>query len=105
MVAHNLQDEEPPQDRFHRPAFQQAFRNAKALIGNLATVLRTNTADFEPDSVISQLRQEADTLANFRSPPTRVVGLVGDSGVGKESGTFVGELADMDATSQAKAVC
>jgi len=83
LVPHSVQDEEPPQDRFHRPAFQQAFRNAKALMRNLAAVLRTNTANFEPDSTIIRLRGEADTLANFQCPPTRVVGLVGDSGVGK----------------------
>lgn len=74
-------------------------------MGNLATVLRTNTADFEPDTTIIQLRREADTLASFQCPPTRVVGLVGDSGVGKDRGTFVREIADVDATPQGKAVC
>ncbi|KAK0742907.1 hypothetical protein B0T18DRAFT_489791 [Schizothecium vesticola] len=85
LQPHNVRDEEPPQDRFHEPAFQQAFRNAKALMGGLAAVLGSSALHLEPDSAMSNLRQTAQDLAAFQCPPTRVVGLVGDSGVGKSS--------------------
>lgn len=82
---HNVREEKPPQDRFHEPAFQQAFRNAKALMGSLAGVLGSSSRHLEPDSAIQHLRQTAQNLATFQCPPTRVVGLVGDAGVGKSS--------------------
>lgn len=82
LIPHDVRDEEPPQDRFHDPAFQQAFRNAKAIVGSLAGVLGSSTLQLEPDSTIVQLTQTARRLADFQCPPTRVVGLVGDSGVG-----------------------
>lgn len=82
LLPHNVRDEEPPQDRFHEPAFQQAFRNAKALMGGLAAVLESSALHLEPDSAMRNLRQTAQDLATFQCPPTRVVGLVGDSGVG-----------------------
>ncbi|KAK3331432.1 hypothetical protein B0H66DRAFT_546532 [Apodospora peruviana] len=84
-LRHNVRDEEPPQDRFHEPAFQQAFHNAKALMGDLARVLESSSLHLGPDSTMRSLRQTAQELATFRCPPTRVVGLVGDSGVGKSS--------------------
>ncbi|KAK5663817.1 hypothetical protein OQA88_20 [Cercophora sp. LCS_1] len=85
LLPHNVRDEELPHDRFHEPAFQQAFCDAKALMGGLAGVLASSTLHVEPDSTIHNLRQEAQTLATFHCSPTRVVGLVGDSGVGKSS--------------------
>ena len=82
LLPHNVRDEEPPQDRFHEPTFQQAFCNAKALMGSLVEALGSSTLHFEPDSTIRNLRQTAQDLATIQCSPTRVVGLVGDSGVG-----------------------
>ncbi|KAK3937803.1 nuclear GTPase SLIP-GC [Diplogelasinospora grovesii] len=80
-------DEDPPRDRFHDPAFQQAFDNAKSLMSDLAGVLGSSNLrlHLQPDSAIHDLRERADKLAKFQCAPTRIVGLVGDSGVGKSS--------------------
>jgi len=81
-ARHNVADEEPPEDRFHQPEFQRAFGEARTLMGNLARVLGSSAVHIEPDSTIQSLRRKADDLAAFQCPPTRTVGLVGDSGVG-----------------------
>lgn len=82
---YDVADEEPPQDRFHDPAFQQAFADARSLMAQLADVLGSGTLHLEPDSVMRGLREKAGGLARFQCPPTRTVGLVGDSGVGMGS--------------------
>ncbi|KAK0644136.1 hypothetical protein B0T16DRAFT_438330 [Cercophora newfieldiana] len=83
--AHAVTDEEPPEDKFNAPEFQQALIDSRALIGGLASVLASSAIHVEPDSTIQGLRRKADELAKFECPPTRTVGLVGDSGVGKSS--------------------
>lgn len=83
MTRHEVKDEEPPADRFHEAAFQKAFGDAKALMAGLAGVLGSGALHLEPDSVIKGLRERAGRLARFECPADRVVGLVGDSGVGK----------------------
>lgn len=77
-----MRDEAPPQDRFHDPEFQQALAHAKSLMARLAGALGSSTLHLEPDSTMKTLRDRGDELARFRSPPTRTVGLVGDSGAG-----------------------
>ncbi|KAK4119755.1 P-loop containing nucleoside triphosphate hydrolase protein, partial [Parathielavia appendiculata] len=82
---YNVRDEAPPQDRFHEPAFQQGFVEAQSLMGRLARVLGSSALHLNPDSTMKALRDKADELAKFRCPQSRIVGLVGDSGVGKSS--------------------
>lgn len=81
---HNvLEDEELPQDAFHSPSFQKAFRDAKQLMANVERVLGSSYLHNEPGSTIGRLHSEAGELARFEFPSTRTVGFVGDSGVGK----------------------
>jgi hypothetical protein len=82
LVPHNVRDEELPPDRFHDPAVQQAFRDARVLMSGLTDVLGTSSLHIDPDSTIRRLHQQADNLARFQCPSTRTVGFVGDSGVG-----------------------
>jgi len=82
QTPHDIRDEEPPVDRFHDPAFQTAFNEARELVGSLTRVLGSSDVHLEPDSTMKGLHQTARRLAEFQCPPTRVVGLVGDSGVG-----------------------
>jgi hypothetical protein len=82
---YDVRDEAPPQDRFHEPAFQQGLAEAQSRMAGLAAVLGSGTQNLEPDSSMRALRNRADELANFQCLPTRIVGLVGDSGVGMNS--------------------
>jgi hypothetical protein len=82
-TVHNVQDEEPPENRFHDTAIQQAFSDAKNLMGSLTSVLGSGSLHTEPDSAMRRLHERAKNLSRFQCPPTRTVGFVGDSGVGK----------------------
>jgi hypothetical protein len=82
---HDIKNEKPPNDRFHNPTFQGAFREAKALMAGFRDTLGSNSLHYEPDSVMQRLHQQAAKLAHFECPSTRTVGFVGDSGVGKSS--------------------
>lgn len=80
---HDVADEEPPRDDFYNPTFQQAYGDARALMANLSGVLKSGAGSHDRDSAIQRLTDEAAELALFQCPTTRVVGFVGDSGVGK----------------------
>ena len=82
-ARHDVADEEPPHDRFHEPAFQQAFSDAKRLMSELTNVLSSSTIHNDPDSTMRRLHEETDGLGRFHCPSSRTVAFVGDSGVGK----------------------
>ncbi|KAJ3532728.1 hypothetical protein NM208_g8311 [Fusarium decemcellulare] len=84
-LPHDVLEEELPQDAFHAPEFQQAFRDAKQLMSTVEGVLGSSRLHNDPDSTMSRLFQEARRLSQFEYPSTRTVGFVGDSGVGKSS--------------------
>ncbi|KAL8387202.1 hypothetical protein RB599_002409 [Gaeumannomyces hyphopodioides] len=83
LARHELADEEPPEEPFHRPAFQRALADTKDIVTALATVLSENTHG--DASLINGLREEAARLSRFELPATRKLGLVGGSGDGKSS--------------------
>jgi hypothetical protein len=85
LVVHDVASEEPPDDPFNQPDFQKGFTDAKAAIGNLAGVLSSGSLHNQPDSKIRRLHAQAVELSAFQCPPTRTVGFVGNSGVGKSS--------------------
>ena len=85
---HIVSEEEMPKDAFHTQAFQQAFKDAKQLMSNLESVLRSSSIHKEPDSTIGRLHEESVALAAFQYPASRIVGFVGESGVGKQYPSF-----------------
>jgi hypothetical protein len=82
ITPHDVQDEDPPQDRFHEPNFQQAFGDAKRLMSEIASVLGSSSLLIDPDSTVQRLHREAGDLGRFQCVSSRTVGFVGDSGVG-----------------------
>ncbi|KAF4487271.1 Nuclear GTPase SLIP-GC [Colletotrichum fructicola Nara gc5] len=54
-------------------------------MSRLARVLGSSPLHIDPDSAIKRLHKRARDLSRFQCPPTRTVGFVGDSGVGKSS--------------------
>ncbi|RYC53741.1 hypothetical protein CHU98_g12467 [Xylaria longipes] len=85
LEKHDVGDEAPPNDRFNLPAVQNALRATKDLMSELVDVLGSSAVHNEPDSVMKRLHRQAEDLTEFKCPSTRVVGFVGDSGVGKSS--------------------
>ncbi|KAK7995518.1 hypothetical protein PG990_014291 [Apiospora arundinis] len=82
---YDVRDEKAPNDRFNEPTFQSAFRDARRLMSDLQDTLASSSLHIEPDSAMKRLHHEAQRLSNFHCPPSRTVGFVGDSGVGKSS--------------------
>ena len=82
-VPHSVQDEEPPQSRFHDPAVQQAYAGVKNIMERLTVVLASSSLHSEPDSAMRRLHQQSEKLGRFQCASTRTVGFVGDSGVGE----------------------
>ncbi|KAL5613158.1 hypothetical protein FOVSG1_002221 [Fusarium oxysporum f. sp. vasinfectum] len=85
VEQHDVADEELPDDAFHSPEFQGAFRDAKQLMSNVQSVLGSSNIHEGSESTMRKLHEEAGKLAAFEYPATRTVGFVGDSGVGKSS--------------------
>ncbi|KAF5644498.1 hypothetical protein F52700_2498 [Fusarium sp. NRRL 52700] len=85
VQQHDVADEELPDDAFHSPEFQAAFRNAKQLMSSIQSVLGSSNVHEASESTMRKLHEEAGKLAAFEYPATRTVGFVGDSGVGKSS--------------------
>lgn len=81
-ILYDVRDEEGPQDRFHDPALQQAIRDTKKCMLDLADVLGSSPLHADPDSAIQRFHREVRDAANFQCPSSRTVGFVGDSGVG-----------------------
>ncbi|KAB5551088.1 hypothetical protein GE09DRAFT_1174162 [Coniochaeta sp. 2T2.1] len=98
---HEVSDEEPPENRFHQPEFQNAFCETKQLIVGLSNVLASNQLHSEPDTTMRRLYDEASELGAFSCPDTRTVGFVGDSGVGKSS--LINSLLDIKGLARASA--
>jgi hypothetical protein len=80
---HEVQDEAPPEDRYHAREFQQALAEAQDSMAQLRDVLATHSLHHEPDTVMQRLFRDAQTLCSFQRPSTRTVGFVGDSGAGR----------------------
>ncbi|KAF2108978.1 hypothetical protein BDV96DRAFT_652220 [Lophiotrema nucula] len=82
---HNIENEEPPQSLFHAREIQNALANARQLTGMMVNALSRSNLHQEQCSNIHNLYQQAIRLRDFQLPSSRIVGLVGDSGVGKSS--------------------
>ncbi|KLO81585.1 Uncharacterized protein Y057_7563 [Fusarium fujikuroi] len=81
VQQHDVADEELPDDAFHSPEFQGAFRDAKQLMSNIQSVLGSSNVHEGSESTMRKLHEDAGKLAAFEYPATRTVGFVGDSGV------------------------
>ncbi|KAI6777846.1 uncharacterized protein J7T54_000555 [Emericellopsis cladophorae] len=83
-VRHEVSDEELP-GAAHSAEFRHAFQISKRLMADMENILRGSALHAEEESTIHGLHAEAVKLAEFQYPSTRIVGFVGDSGVGKSS--------------------
>jgi ABC-type multidrug transport system fused ATPase/permease subunit len=80
--THRVEDEEPPA---HLTQVEQHLSDVRTQILSMAQVLSSSELHLESGSTIQGLHQQALDLAALRLPSSRIVGLIGDSGVGKSS--------------------
>jgi hypothetical protein len=100
-IIHQIEDEDPPQALARERAAQEGLTNARRITARLAGALASSALHHERESNIHSLYQEAINLSEFQVPPSRTVGLVGDSGAGKSS--LINSL--LDKKDLARAVC
>ncbi|KAM5378181.1 hypothetical protein ACJA88_005915 [Fusarium oxysporum] len=74
VEQHDVADEELPDDAFHSPEFQGAFRDAKQLMSNIQSVLGSSNIHEAHESTMGKLHEDAGRLAAFEYPATRTVG-------------------------------
>jgi ABC-type glutathione transport system ATPase component len=82
---HQVESEDPPENFAHMTEVQDALDNARTLSRTMASVLSSSNLHHENGSSIQKLHQQATRLIDYQLPSSRIVGLVGDSGVGKSS--------------------
>lgn len=83
--AHRVEDEEPPESLFYETRVQEALKNARKVTGIVARALARSNMHRERGSSVQAIYQQAARLSKFEPSSCRIVGLVGDSGVGKSS--------------------
>ena len=100
-IIHRVEDEDPPQALSRERKVREALTNAKGVTTRLARTLSSSALHHEQGSNIQSLHQQAIKLSEFQVPSSRIVGLVGDSGVGKSS--LINSL--LDKKNLARSVC
>lgn len=85
QVVHQVENEDPPSSLFYQRDIQGALTTAKDLVARMVRTLSASALNQESGSTIQRLHQQASLLSAFQLPASRIVGLVGDSGVGKSS--------------------
>ncbi|KAF2710421.1 hypothetical protein K504DRAFT_405554 [Pleomassaria siparia CBS 279.74] len=98
-TTHQVEDETPPQALVRERELQAALRNARSVTTRMAEILSSSRLHEERDSSIGSLHQQAINLSKFQPPSLRIVGLVGDSGVGKSS--LINSLLDKQGLARA----
>lgn len=82
---HQIDSERPPETFRRMVEVQKALADARNLTRRLTTVLSSSPLHHKDGSSIQNLHRQATKLENFQLPSARIVGLVGDSSVGKSS--------------------
>jgi hypothetical protein len=78
-----LPAETPPEAPIYDTRVQAAVQNIKHQLRELDATLRKCALASDPAAVLKRLADQTKTLSEFEYPKTRVVGLVGESGVGQ----------------------
>ncbi|KAF1845874.1 uncharacterized protein K460DRAFT_366720 [Cucurbitaria berberidis CBS 394.84] len=93
-IPYRVEDEEPPPTHFQQQAVQQACNNAKDDMTRMALALASADLHHDQGSTIHKLHQKAVTMSTFQPPDSRIIGFVGDAGVGKSS--LINSLLDRE---------
>lgn len=72
-------------ETFYNAHFQSAFKSSKAIASHLETALASGGLHTDDSSTTYALYRQARELSNHRGPRHWKIGLVGDSGNGKDS--------------------
>ncbi|KAJ5021270.1 Dynamin family-domain-containing protein [Bipolaris maydis] len=82
---YQVECEEPPSNPFYHYEFQKALSGVMSCISNMNKVLSSTSIHQEVGSAVHSLQQQAMNLGRQELPSSRIVGMIGDSAVGKSS--------------------
>lgn len=82
---HSVDNEEPPIALFYQPEVQKALSTSQESVARVLNVLSSSNLHTEDSSTIQSLYHKSLELALLPNLLPRIVGLIGDSGVGKSS--------------------
>lgn len=83
--TYQVECEEPPSNPFYHTKFQKALSGAMSCITDMNKVLSSTSLHQEAGSTVHSLQQQAVDLGRQELPSLRIVGMIGDSAVGKSS--------------------
>jgi hypothetical protein len=83
------QDEEEPAQPFFDEQFKLALKGGVSLAGEIADTLARSELVADTSSHLHLLWKSATALRSYKSPITRVIGIVGDSGEGSSHHKFI----------------
>jgi hypothetical protein len=83
--SHKVEDEEPPQVLFYEREVPAILTTVRNITARLAQFLSISDLHQDQNSRIQNAYQTAIRLSTFQPSSVRIVGFVGDSGVGKSS--------------------
>jgi hypothetical protein len=83
-LEYNLRTENLPDVPIYDARLQNALRETKEQLRKLHEVMDFGPGIANPAPNLATLAQQTDRLSEFEYPQFRTIGLVGDSGVGKE---------------------
>ncbi|PKX96934.1 uncharacterized protein P174DRAFT_438736 [Aspergillus novofumigatus IBT 16806] len=82
---YNIRQEELPQVPIYDIRLQNALRNVRGELADLAQVMSRRDLAQDPTTAFHQLYKQTLEASRFTYPATRTVGFIGDSGMGKSS--------------------
>jgi hypothetical protein len=82
-LLYNVASERRPDERIFSQAFQSALEETKGELRELSLAIWGCTAAHQAGTGLYALRQQGQSLSEFEPMRTRTVGLVGDSGAGR----------------------
>ncbi|KAJ5100706.1 hypothetical protein N7456_006758 [Penicillium angulare] len=90
--SYSVRQESLPKAPVYDQGLQRGLAEVKNSLRNIASIMGDSDLAHDSDSHFNTLYHETKSLSNFRYPETRIVGFIGDSGVGKSS--LVNSLLD-----------
>ncbi|EAW18094.1 uncharacterized protein NFIA_080380 [Aspergillus fischeri NRRL 181] len=82
---YNIRQEELPQVPIYDIRLQNALRNVRGELADLAQVMSRRELAQDPTTAFHELYKQTLEASRFAYPATRTVGFIGDSGMGKSS--------------------
>jgi hypothetical protein len=84
---YNVRQEELPQVPIYDIRLQNALRNVRGQLADLAQVMNRRELAQDPTTAFHGLYKQTLEASSFAYPATRTVGFIGDSGMGKLLGS------------------